>query len=203
MKKRSFFNNIFIKNLLGMSIVAAVLLTAIIVGLNIYTQHGKAVEIPDVKGLSLEKAESYFFNNSLNYVIVDSVFIRNATPGSIIETVPPVGSMVKKGRTIYLKVIAYTPQLITIPDVKDTSQRQSLAMLQSRGFENIAVVSVPGVFRDLVLGLESRGVPMEAGQRVPANTPLSLLVSSGQEEIPDTEDPEDEQVEAIADESWF
>jgi beta-lactam-binding protein with PASTA domain len=185
MKISTFLNHIFIKNLIAMILVFAALLTSVMIGLKTYTQHGKAVEVPDVKGLPVEQAEPFFFNNNLSFVIVDSVFIRNATPGSIVETIPPVGSMVKEGRTIYLKVIAYMPQLITIPDVRNTSQRQSFANLRSLGFENIEIISVPGVYRDLVTGLESRGVAVEAGQRFPANTPLSLLVSSGQEEILD------------------
>ena len=202
MKKRSFFNNIYVRNLLGLIIVTVVIVAAVLIGLNYYTQHGKAVEVPDVKGISVEKAEPFFIKKNLNYLVVDSVFIKNAIPGSIAETTPPVGSMVKEGRTIYLKVNAYLPQLIAIPDVKYTSLRQSLATLQSLGFENIETKMVPGVYRELVLGLESKGTAMEAGQRVPANTPLSLLVSSGSGDILLLENPVDS-TEISPDESWF
>jgi len=191
MKKKSFFNNIFVKNLLGLIIVTVVLVSAVLIWLNQYTQHGKAVEVPDVKGLSVEKAEPFFINKNLNYIVVDSTFNKNAVPGSIVETTPPVGSMVKEGRIIYLKINSYLPQLITIPDVTDISQRQALAMLRSLGFEKVEIKFVPGVYKELVLGLESREVNMEAGQRVPANTPLSLLVSSGYEDILLLENAED------------
>ena len=179
MKKRSFLNNIFVRNLLGLILVTVVLVSAVLIWLNSYTQHGKAVEVPDVKGISLKEAEPVFTQKNLNYIVVDSVFIKNAVPGSIAETTPPIGSKVKEGRTIYLKVNSYLPQLITIPDVTDTSLRQSLATLKSLGFESVETKLVPGVYKELVIGLESRGVAIEAGQRVPANTPLSLLVSSG------------------------
>ena len=202
MKKRSFFNNIFVKNLLGLIIVTVVLVTAVLIWLNHYTQHGKAVEVPDVKGLSVENAEPFFTKNDLNYIVVDSIFIKNAIPGSIAETTPPVGSMVKKGRTIYLKVNSYLPQLITIPDVIDNSERQAVAWLQSLGFEKVDTKTVPGVYKGLVLGLESRGTAMEAGQRVPANTPLLVLVSSGSVDILLLEDSADS-VEVNSDESWF
>ena len=200
MKKRSFFNNIYIRNLLGLILVSVVLVSVVLMWLNHYTQHGKAVEVPDVKGISVEMAEPFFTKKNLNYLVVDSVFIKNAVPGSIAETTPPVGSMVKEGRTIYLKVNAYLPQLITIPDVKDTSLRQSYATLKALGFENIETKLVPGVYKELVLGLESRGAAIEAGQRVTANTPLSLLVSSG--EIFLLENPADSIV-ISSDESWF
>jgi beta-lactam-binding protein with PASTA domain len=202
MNKQSLLKNIYIKNLLGLIFVTILLVVAVLIWLNFYTQHGQVVEVPNVKGLSVEKAKSFFIEKNLSYAIVDSVYVKNAVPGSITETTPPVGSMVKKGRTIYLKINAYLPQLVTIPDVKDSSQRQSLAMLRSLGFENITIKMVSGVYRDLVMGLESKGTPVEAGQRVPANTPLSLLVSSGSDDTLLLDIPIDSSA-VSSDESWF
>jgi len=202
MKKRTVFNNIFVINIIGLILVSAVLVIAVLVWLGYYTQHGKAVEVPDVRGISVEKAEPFFTKINLNYSVVDSVFNKNASPGSIVETTPPVGSMVKEGRTIFLKVNSFLPQLITIPEVKDTSQRQAFATLRSLGFENISIKIVPGVYKNLVIGIESKGVTMEAGQRVPANTSLSLLVSSGSGDIQMLEIPEDSVV-VKSDDSWF
>ena len=202
MKKLSIFNNIFIRNFLGLILVTVVLVSVVLIWLNFYTQHGKAVEVPDVKGISVEMAGPLFTSKNLSYMVVDSVFIKNAVPGSIAETTPHAGSKVKEGRTIYLKVIAYLPQLITIPEVKDTSLRQSLAMLKSLGFENVETKMVPGAYKELVLGLESKGTPIEAGQRVPANTHLSLLVSSGSGGVFLLENPDDSIVVDL-DEPWF
>ena len=202
MKQKSSFINIYIWNLLAMIVVIILLVSAVLFGLNRYTQHGKAVEVPDIKGLSIEKAEPFLNVINLSYNVIDSVFIKNATPGTVFETTPPIGSKVKKGRTIYLKIVAYLPQLITVPEVKDSSQRQSLAILKSLGFDNIEIKLVPGVYRELVVGLESRGVEIEAGQRIHANTPLSLLVSSGSGEIILLENSADS-IEVSLDESWF
>jgi beta-lactam-binding protein with PASTA domain len=198
-----FFKNIYLRNLLLLIFIAAALIGGVLLWLNRYTQHGEAVEVPDVKGLSVEKAAPFFTNNSLNYEVVDSIFVKNATPGSIAETTPPIGSKVKKGRTVFLKINACLPSLITIPDLKDFSQRQSLAMLRSLGFEKIEIKIVPGIYQNLVVGLESRGMPLEAGSKVPANTQLSLLVSSGSEEILLLEDTLEAPVEITPEESWF
>ena len=202
MGKNSFLKNIYIRNLLGLILISVLLLFVVLTGLKRYTQHGEAVEVPDVKGISVENAEPFFTNKNLSFAIIDSVFIKNATPGSILETIPPVGSMVKQGRTIYLKVTTYQPQLIAIPDVKDVSQRQSMAMLRSLGFENVDVKLVPGIYKDLALGIECRGVSMETGQRVPANMPLTLLVSFGSDDILLLENPVDS-VEVSIDELWL
>ena len=205
MDKRSILKNIFIRNLLGLFLVSILLAVTVLIWLNHYTQHGEAVEVPDVKGISVEKAEAFFTGKNLKYLVVDSVFVKNAVPGSIAETTPPIGTMVKKGRTIYLKIISRMPPLITLPDVKDSSQRQALAMLRSLGFEKVEVKMVPGVYMDLVLGLESRGTAVDAGQRVYADTPLSLLVSSGSSDIVPLDSPVDstDSSGGNSDESWF
>ena len=202
MKGQSFLNNIYVRNLLGLILAFILLISIVLLWLSFYTQHGKAVEVPDVKGLSVAKAEPFFAKKNLHCLVIDSVFIKNAVPGSIAETTPPVGSKVKEGRTIYLKVISFLPQLIAIPDVKDTSQRQSLAILRSLGFENVGIKIVPGAYREMVQRIESLGTTLEAGRRVPADTPLSLCVSSGSEgnlfleSVPDSGS-------VSVDESWF
>ena len=202
MGKNSFLKNIYIRNLLGLTLITVLLLFAVLTGLKRYTQHGEAVEVPDVKGISVKNAEPFFTKKNLSFAIIDSVFIKNVAPGSILETIPPVGSMVKQGRTIYLKVTTYQPQLIAIPDVKDVSQRQSMSMLRSLGFENVDVKLVSGAYKDLALGIECRGVSMETGQRVPANMPLTLLVSIGSEDILLLENPVDS-VEVSVDGLWL
>ena len=205
MDKRSILKNIFIRNLLGLILVSILLTVTILIWLSYYTQHGEAVEVPDIKGMSVEKAEPFFAGRNLKYLVIDSVFIKNAVPGSIAETTPSIGTKVKRGRTIYLKIISCLPPLIALPDVKDFSQRQALAMLRSLGFESVGTKMVPGAYMDLVLGLESKGVAMDAGQRVSADTPLSLLVSSGSDDIVPLDDPVDsiDSTEISSEESWF
>jgi len=202
MKKKNLINNIYVKNILALIVVSSLLILTVFFGLKVYTQHGRAVEVPDVKGLPVEEAGSVLLRKNIFYSVIDSVFIKNVVPGTIVETIPPVGSMVKEGRTIYLKVNSYLPQLITVPDVINSSQRIAYAMLRSLGFEKIEIKPVPGIYRELVTGLESRGQTMEAGHRIPANTPLSLLVSSGAGDIILLENLIDS-TEVSIDESYF
>jgi beta-lactam-binding protein with PASTA domain len=107
---------------------------------------------------------------------------------------------VKKGRTIYLTVNSLSARLLTVPDVVDMSQRQALSMLKSIGFESVRTELVAGAFRDLVLGLETQGKKLNSGDKIPADTPLTLLISSGTEAfIPE----EETDVEPSEEESWF
>ncbi|MDR1763579.1 MAG: PASTA domain-containing protein [Dysgonamonadaceae bacterium] len=166
-------------NLLGFGLAIIALVIGAYVFTNVYTQHGDEVEIPDVKGLTVSRAEPLFAAKGLECVVTDSIFSKTDKPGTILETVPPQGSKVKKGRTVQLKITSFTARMIEVPEIHDTSERHAMATLRSYGFEQISVKSVPGVYRDLVIGLECKGKPVVAGEKLPSNAPLSILVSSG------------------------
>lgn len=204
------FNNLFVKNLIAAILLLVVLVFLLLAWLNSYTQHGKSVVVPDVKGMKLETAKPFFLNNSLKYEVVDSIFDRNLTPGSIIETVPPIGSKVKQGRTIFITVNSSTAMQLIVPEVVDLSQRQALAILKSIGFENLDIEIVPGAYRDLVVGIESRGREVRAGDRIEIDAKLTLLVNSGEmspSELFFSEDSllmeTDTIMEVTPEETWF
>jgi beta-lactam-binding protein with PASTA domain len=202
MKILSFFTNIFIRNLIAACILLVVLSVVVLRWLDAYTHHGESIEIPEVKGMQVAIADPLFTAKELLYVINDSTFDKRVNPGSIIETDPPVGTKVKKGRTIYLTINSVMAQKVTIPEVKDLSQRQAIAILRSIGFERVEVKRVPGIYQNLVIGIESKGRTIEAGERLTLETSLTLLVSSGSRG--DAINPEDS---IISDrepaESWF
>jgi beta-lactam-binding protein with PASTA domain len=184
MKSRNKFASIYVRNVLMALVILVAIFFVILQGLNVYTHHGKQVAVPDVKGMQVEVAGPFIVRQSLRYAVVDSMYVRGKVAGSILETVPPVGTNVKEGRTIYLTINAVTAHMRTLPQVIDMSQRQAEALLRSLGFETVRSRTVSGAYRDLVIGLETgAGVSLVAGQSLSINTPLILLVSSGQAEI--------------------
>jgi beta-lactam-binding protein with PASTA domain len=195
-----FKKHILLANLLLALLIVVLLVYILLLWLANYTNHGKAVDVPDVKGLRIEDAAPFFQTNELYYTVIDSQFIKNAVPGTILETVPPIGTSVKKGRTIYLTINSFLAQMLTVPDVIGMSQRQALFMLKSVRFESVQEKIVPGAFRELVVGLETRGKTLNSGDKIPADTPLTLLISSGTEEfIPE----EAGEIETTEEETWF
>jgi beta-lactam-binding protein with PASTA domain len=200
---RKFWNfiwsNPYIRNILTAASILFILVIITLWGLSRYTRHGRAVVVPDVKGLQVEEAAPFFEKNTLSYEVVDSSFIRNATPGSIIEMTPQAGTKVKENRIIYLTINAFSTQMFTIPEVKDLSQRQAVAMLSAIGFERLSVEMVDGIYRDLVVGLRSNGKEINAGDKLPINSRLVLLVSSGNAPT----NPDSVVIETTSEESWF
>jgi beta-lactam-binding protein with PASTA domain len=196
--------HIIIANLLLALFIVCVLAVGILFWLDVYTRHGKTVEVPDVKGLLVEESAPFFQNKSLRYVVADSLYVKRSKPGTILETTPPIGTAVKEGRTIYLTISSYYAKLYTIPDVMDMSQRQAISLLRSTGFENVQVKTVPGAFRDLVVGLETRGQNVSIGDKVLSDALLMLLVSSGEgggEEESVDENPAEEPEDSS--DNWF
>jgi beta-lactam-binding protein with PASTA domain len=199
-----FKKHIIIANILLAVAIVCVLVFILLLWLNVYTNHGKEVTVPEVKGLTVEEAAPFFQNIVLKYEVSDSLFVRGSTAGTILETIPPIGTAVKEGRTIYLTVSSYLSKLFTVPDVMDMSQRQAVSLLSSTGFEKVTIKLVPGAYRDLVVGLEAGGRTLTVGDKIQADTRLTLLVSSGTgEEYVDSDSIPEEPGNDESTEEWF
>ncbi|MDR1738183.1 MAG: PASTA domain-containing protein [Candidatus Symbiothrix sp.] len=203
MKIKKYLWNIYTRQIILALFILLVLVLVVLAWLNHYTRHGEQVAVPNVYGLQVEQAIPLFRNNALQYEVIDSIYAKNQTPGIILKTVPPIATNVKKGRKVYLTLNAFTAQLLTVPAVADISQQTAVAMLQSLGFEHITTRAVPGSYRDLTVGLETAtGRRLEAGDRIAANTPLVLLINSGQEATTFFEEGA-AVTESESDESWY
>lgn len=197
----------FVINLVVLAVVTCCLIYGVLKWLDHYTLHNQAVIVPDVKGLSLEEASVFIHNSGLRYNVIDSVFSKDVSPGSVVELVPSAGSKVKENRIVFVTINAVTAQMADIPEVEDLSFRQAYALLKSRGFTTIETKYVPGLYKDLAIAVESEGRTLQSGEKVTLTTPLVLVVSSGMEEIPDSLDtvenePRIEQLDSEV-ERWF
>lgn len=166
-------------NLLLMVLVLIALVVGTSIWLKTYTRHGEEVVIPELRGQGLGEAKASLEAAGLTYEVIDSVYRRGATPGTIQETLPTSGARVKPGRIIYLTIFASADRPMTMPMVSNMSARNAMALLKGMGFEYIQVREVAGEYKDLCLGvLNDAGVELQPGHRVSRNTRLTLLVSS-------------------------
>lgn len=165
-------------NLFIMGGIALVSLFLISWGLGVYTKHGEHVRIPELRGKQLDEAVRLLSAVELRCEVVDSVYDKSATPGSIIDVFPLPGKEVKPGRIIFLKIYAKEPPRISMPHVKDMSSRQAYALLRGMGFEYITQKVVTGEYIGLCQGVtRSNGVMIQAGELIYKDTPLVLLVT--------------------------
>ena len=81
-------NKFFWINIIAMVIVVIGLLFVTLKGLDVYTRHGEAVVVPDVKGMTVDEATRMFRNHGINCVVSDSNYVKNKSAGIILELSP-------------------------------------------------------------------------------------------------------------------
>ena len=194
-------------NLLVMGILALFALFLTLKGIDRYTKHGEAVLIPEVEGLSMQRAEAMFAANGLQYVISDSVYVKDKPGGVILDCIPPTGSKVKEGRIIYVTVNRFDAPLVQVPDVADnSSSRQARARVLAAGFKLTEDELIPGE-RDWVYAVKYKGEELDMDEKVPFEALLTLVVGNGEKEVLEDSLSIEEWVEEEAipmdEESWF
>jgi beta-lactam-binding protein with PASTA domain len=194
--------NFYIKNILWAIGIILVLVIALMIWLNIYTLHNESITVPDLRGLTVEKAEQILKNKNLRYEVVDSVFVKGKAPGAIVEQIPAPESNVKEGRIVFLSINAVNAKKVLVPDVRDQSSRQAIATLTAVGFEVGNVVEVPSEYKDLVVDIIYRGQRVLPGQKLPMGGKLILNIGNGLGAVSSDSTKEVEKVENT-EESWF
>lgn len=206
-------NRFFWVNIAAMAIVIVALLFGTLKGIDIYTRHGEALVVPDVKGMSVREAEAVFAKRGLHCVVSDSTYVKDRTAGSILDYTPSAGQKVKKGRTVYLTINTLNVPLQVVPDVADNSSlRQAEARILASGFKLNDIQHVAGE-KDWVYGVKYQDRMLTIGEKVPMGATLTLMVGNGEnnEIRSDSLSVNEETVvqepvsteDSAADESWF
>ncbi len=149
--------------------------------LDSFTHHGEKIEVPNVLGKSLYDAETMLKDRGLVALVVDSVYDKSAPRGSVLEQSPKSGYEVKGGRMVYLTVNLKGEPMAQVPDVVGHgSLREAVALLQSLGFKLTAHKPVLGRPKDLVLGVKQGIRDVHAGETIPRDRPLTLVIGGGE-----------------------
>ena len=170
---------LFWGNILAMVLVVICLLFGVLKGLDVYTRHGEAVTVPDVKGMLVGEAEKVFRNHGLVGIVSDSSYVKTLPAGCILEYNPSVGQKVKEGRIIYLTINTLDVPLCVVPDVADNSSlRQAEARILAAGFKLAEIEYMPGE-KDWVYGVKYKDLQLLTGAKVPVGATLTLMVGDG------------------------
>ena len=201
-------NKYFWLNLIAMVAVVILLLFGVMKWLDVYTRHGEAVVVPDVKGMTVGEAEMLLRNHGLVCVVSDSNYVKNKPAGSILELNPSAGQKVKEGRTIYLTINTLDAPLRLVPDVADNSSvRQAQAKILAAGFKLSESELISGE-KDWVYGVKYKGRQLNMGDKVPVGATLTLLVGDGETQVQDSDSLEIVEdaagtTDVSTDDSWF
>lgn len=159
--------------------VVAVLMLLTVIGLHIYTRHGKEIIVPNVKGMTAGAAIDRLEKLGLTPVIDDSVYVKTLSPGAIFDQSIHAGNPVKAGRLIHLIINSGTPPQLTLPDIADNSSLREASMkLKTMGFKLGETEFVHGE-KDWVYGVKCEGKSIGAGSRINADKTIVLVVGDG------------------------
>ena len=177
----SFKNNRFFwLNIIAMIIVIVVAVFGTLWGLDLYTHHGEAYVVPNVKNKNVDQAQLLLNQQFMQGIVIDSNYVKELPAGIVLDQAPAGGLRVKKGRTIYLTINTNEVPKIKIPDVIDnSSMRQAAAKLKAMGFKLTEPEMVAGE-QDWVYGIKYRGRALKAGDKVPSEALLTLCIGSTQ-----------------------
>jgi beta-lactam-binding protein with PASTA domain len=143
------------------------------------TFHGEEYELPDFVGFDAAQLETFDKEENIydfEFVINDSVFMPDKKGGTVLSQDPAAGSKVKKGRKIYLSVIAFSVPKIEMPNLVDLSLRQAENMLQTNNLQVNQVIYKASQYHNAVLEQRYNGRIVEAGTLIPYRSKITLIV---------------------------
>lgn len=191
-----------ISNLIIMFFVAIILVWCAMIFLNVWTNHGSTSTVPQVRNLSYTTAAQLLHDCDLKIEIADSVYERNAAPGTVIESWPKAGAVVKRGRQVYVTITAFSPKMVhlTMP-VSGVSSRQAISYLRGIGITGIRIVTVPSQYADLVESATVDGKPLHVDSEIPITATVTLEVGAVPEPVLDADSIAINEAVEVADEA--
>ena len=190
MKSSDFFGKLTSKyiwlNLLAMAIVLVLLVVGAKFGIDIYTHHGEAILITDIRHKSYADAKQILANEGLLIEVTDTGYVRTLPADCILEQSPQPGDKVKSGHVIYVIVNSGNTPTITLPDIIDNSSvREAIAKLTAMGFKVGPPQYIVGE-REWVYGATVNGRHVSAGERIPVGAVVVLQVGNGSRSADDS-----------------
>lgn len=175
-------------HLLAMAIVGILLIAGVWYGLRIYTHHGEGVRIPDLKGMSSGEAKRLLEQDGLIMEVNDSGYNKRMPADCVLAQMPAAGQTVKTGRAIYVTINSPTSPRIALPDLIDNSSyREAQYRLQAMGFRLLDPKYIDGE-KDWVYGIQLQGRNLRTGDKVPSESPLTLVIGKGYNDDDSDED---------------
>lgn len=144
-----------------------------------YTHHGDTILVPNLTGLTMAELQDKQILDDFHVIVVDSIYDLEKKKGSIAFQDPPATSVVKRGRTIYLTLVATLREQVRMPNMTDMTLRQATAVLETYGLKTGAVDYIPDIAKNAVLKQRYKGRLIEAGTWIEKGSRIDLVVGQG------------------------
>lgn len=176
---RFIFSKLFIKQLALAILIAGSLFGGTVLGLRIFTRHGHAIQVPDIKGYNEAQVERIITEKDLRFEIIDSIYTQEVLPGTVFDQIPPAGSFVKKNRKVFLVMNAVSRERVAVPSLNNVSMRQAQVLINQSGLKLGKVLYITSEYKDLVLKQLMGDSLIQPGTMVPKWSEIDLHVGRG------------------------
>ena len=99
-----------------------------------YVRHGKSKKLIDVTSMDIKSAMIMIKTSGFKATVTDTIYTSEMEPNIVLDQHPEAGSIVKKGRTVRLK-ISQVDKLVLVPNIVGQSQRSAELLLNKVGLK--------------------------------------------------------------------
>ncbi|OCX53397.1 serine/threonine protein kinase [Mucilaginibacter sp. PPCGB 2223] len=155
-----------------------VIITIIFLSLGYYTRHGSGIPVPALVGTNIDQATALLDQQGFKYQI-DSVYVADKAPGTIIIQDPDAGTNVKENRTIYLTVVKSLAPNVSLPDLTQDTYNTAVANIKNFGLKIGDTTYAHDIARDRVLQVKFAGQIITPGTKIPKGSRIDLVLGDG------------------------
>ncbi len=172
------------------------ILFLVIKWLSSYTKHGEFTQVPDFRGVELNKLNDFIKSKEVSYEVIDSIYDPKQKPGIVLRQDPEANSKVKHNRTVYLYVTGMVPPQIKMPKLIDRSERQARLIIGTYGLRVGHISEKAADCNGCVIAQLTGGKEITAGNPVKKGSTIDLIIgvkdshySSYESDTTKTEEP--------------
>jgi eukaryotic-like serine/threonine-protein kinase len=169
----------FLKHLAYSILLFIVIAWITLTVLRLYTRHNQVAVTPNYVGLMMDQVSSLESSKDFELIVVDSIYDYTRKPGSVISQDPLPQTKVKPGRAIYLSLVSYMPEQVSMPELIDLSLRRAKALLQTYGLKLGSVRIIPDMAENAVLKVTVGGKVVKPGTSILKGSVIDLIIGSG------------------------
>lgn len=158
--------------------VTVVLIWLSLLFLRLFTFHGQSIDVPDFSGMTMEEIQEMPEAKHFDFIVVDSIYDNTREKGTILTQTPYPGSKVKKGRNVYLTMVAMEQEKTRMPNLLDLTARQATAILETYGLKVGKIEYVPDVGQT-VMRAKVQGKVIAWGDPIVKGTKVDLVIGRG------------------------
>ena len=123
------------KHIIAIFILTAIIITAFeLIIMPFYVRHGKSKALVDVTSMDIKSAMIMIKTSGFKVAVTDTIYTSDMEPNIVLDQYPEAGSVVKKGRTVRLK-ISYADKFVLVPNIIGQSQRSAELLLNKVGLK--------------------------------------------------------------------